>query len=219
MIWTENPPVVVLLAKQFNPSVLSQLWLANNGILDSSGSFKSGSIFTENLVQVITDEFVLAVLMEQLQFIPNVEVGRQKGLIEEKLGTLISKLPHVPYRAVGLNFNWHLTPDEGGITRVTREFFAGREDGIFAGFGDPNARFGAYLSKDFGPFRMKVDVKPISLELPGGEKEDRVQFGFNFHSDLPIGQDAAKEAVTRISQWDVVREEAVKTIKAAGYGN
>ncbi|WP_088256547.1 hypothetical protein [Fimbriiglobus ruber] len=214
----ENPPVVVLLARQFNPSVLSQVWLAKNGILDADGTVRANSIFAENFVQVITDEFVLAVLPEQLQFIPNVLPERQQKLIEDKLGTLVGKLPHVPYRSVGLNFNWHLAVNDEEVPSVTRNLFAGKQDGIFERFSDPNARFGTYLSKDFGPFRMKVDIKPVSIELPGGEKVDRIQFGFNFHSDFLQDQEAAKEAARRFSEWDIVRNEAVQTLTAAGLG-
>ncbi len=216
MTWTENPPVVVLLARQFNPSVLSQMWLSRNGILDYEGTVKANSIFTENLVQIVTDEFVLAVLPEQLQFIPTVEPSLQQKLIEDKLGVLIGKLPHIPYLAIGLNFNWHLVPEPGGMPAVTRDLFAVKESGFFERFHGPNARFGAYLSKDFGSFRMKVDIKPISVVLENGGKEDRIQFGFTFHFDLPPGQESAKETMARLSEWDAVREETTLTLKAAG---
>lgn len=218
MIWTENPPVVVLLARLFNPSVLSQMWLSRNGILDAEGTVKSNSIFAENLVQIVTDEFVLAVLPDQLQFIPNVAPDAQQMLVQAKLGAIINKLPHVPYRAVGLNFNWHMIPDDGDVPTVTRQLFAGRSDGVFERFSDPNARFGTYLSKDFGPFRMKVDIKPVNVETMDGDKEDRIQFGFNFHAALPQDQDAAKAALDRLSHWNAVRDEATLTIQAAGFG-
>ncbi|HEX4610531.1 MAG TPA: hypothetical protein VH092_20245 [Urbifossiella sp.] len=216
MTWEETPPVVVLIARQFNPSVLTQMWLVDNGILDKMGSYKPESIFTANLVQVITDEFVLVVTPDQLQFLLNVPPEEQQQLIKDKLGTLVKSLPHVPYRAVGLNFHWHLTPDEGQVPAYTRELFCGKGGGIHARFTDPNARFGAYMSKDFGSFRLKLDMKPINVETEG-QKEDRVQFGFNFHSDLPQGKEAAEAMIERFGHWNEVRKEAMETMRVAGF--
>jgi len=217
MTWSENPPVVVLLARQFNPSVLSQVWLSRNGILDAEGTVKANSIFAENLVQAVTDDFVLAVLPDQLQFVPTVEPASQQKLIEDKLGALVNKLPHIPYRAVGLNFNWHLIVDQEDVPAFTRKLFAGRDDGLYERFRDSNARFGAYFSKDFAAFRMKVDIKPTSVDVDG-EQEDRIQFGFNFHSAFQQESDAVAEVLNRFGQWNSVREETMQTLKAAGFG-
>jgi hypothetical protein len=151
-----------------------------------------------------------------MQFILLAPPERQLPLILEKVGKLIEKLPEVPYRAVVLNFNWHNTPEVNHMTEQMRQLFAGRTDGIFSRFTEPNARFGAYLSKDFGKFRMKLDVKPIQVEVDG-RREDRIQFGFNFHHDLPTETVAHASLIELIGQWKSVRTEAVETIKAAGF--
>lgn len=216
MKWEEAPPVVVVLARQFNPSVLTQMWLAGQGILGEDGAYKPESIFTANLVQVITDEFALVVTPDQVQFMLNVAPDEQQDLIAKKIGTLVKNLPHVPYWAVGLNFHWHLTPDKEQIPAITRELFCGKSEGIYARFNEPNAKFGAYLSKNFGSFRMKLDVKPILLEVES-LKEERVHFGFNFHADLPRGAGAADAVIERLGHWNEVRDEAVETMRAAGY--
>lgn len=216
MTWNENPPVVVILARQFNPSVITQLWLSRQGILDENGTYKPESILTTNLVQITTDEFVLVVTPDQLQFVPVVPVERQEAIIRDKVGKLVRSLPHIPYRAVGLNFNWHLTPPDGTVSEVTRELFARCQDGIYTHFRDKNSRFGAYLSKDYGHFRLKLDVKPINLETEG-QKEDRVQFTFNFHYDISACENAETDVCNRLDQWNDVREEALRTIRSAGY--
>src|SRR5262249_55230541 len=60
---------VVIVARNFNPSVTSQLWLARNGVVEE-GDFLPGCIFTDLLVQVRTRRFSLLFTPEQLQFVP-----------------------------------------------------------------------------------------------------------------------------------------------------
>ena len=214
MTWSENPPVVVVLAKQFNPSVFSQVWLTKNGILDAEGAVRPNSVFTEHLVQAVTDDFVFAVMAGQMQLIPNIEPSLQQRLITDKLGTIIERLPHVPYYAVGLNFNWILDPDGKNVPTLSRALFASRNDGIYSRFSEPNARFGAYLSKDFGLFRMKLDIKPHNVELPSGEPSERIVFSFNFHADIPKDTDSVEALRKMLSLWDAAREEVALTIEA-----
>lgn len=216
MNWIENPPVVVVLARHFNPSILNPVWLAKHGILNENGDYKPDSVFVGPLMQAVTDEFVLVMTNEQMQFILLARPEQHATLIDEKVGKLIRKLPEVPYRAMGLNFNWQKTSEPNRAAEETRQLFAGRTDGIFSRFTEPDARFGAYLSKDFGPFRMKLDVKPVVVEVDE-QKEDRIQFGFNFHHDLPPDCEAATALLDLLGRWNEVRTEAVETIKSAGF--
>lgn len=216
MRWIETPPIVVVTASQFNPSILNPVWLAKNGILNENGEYKPESVFAGPLTQVVTDEYVLVMVAEQLHFIVLTPHDKQQAQIEDKLGKLIKKLPEIPYRAAGLNFNWHMIPEANRVAAETRQLFAGRSDGIFARFAEPDARFGAYLSKDFFSFRMKVDVKPVLVDVDG-RMEDRVQFGFNFHQDLAANSDAPAAVLALLGQWDAVRTEATETIKSAGF--
>src|SRR5262249_33885000 len=113
---------VVVVAQHFNPSVASQIWLVRQGLV-AEGDFESGCIFTDGLVQVCTRRFVLLVTPEQLQLVPKVPDAEQEDLIAEIVGTLVRTLPHTPFRAVGLNFNWHLVPEDGDVRAVTRRLF------------------------------------------------------------------------------------------------
>ena len=101
MTWAENPPAAVLVAKQFNPSVVNQIWLTQQGILSPEGKVEEGSLFSDMIVQVLTPDFVILVLPEQLQFIIKASPDRQQALVEEKLGKMVRELPHIPYRRSG----------------------------------------------------------------------------------------------------------------------
>ncbi len=199
MLWTQAGSVVVIVAQQFNPTVLSQLWLVRNGVLGEE-DIQKGSIFTDMVVQVRSPQFNLFMINEQLQFVPIAAVEQQQQILIEKLGPIVHKLPHTPYRALGLNFVWHLTPDDGDMPRLTRELFAMPDRPLFKKFITSDARFGAYLSKDFEGFRLKLDIKPVNLAAPTDAAEGHLQFAFNFHCD--IGDEGASKITERLARWD-----------------
>ena len=114
---------VVIGAQQFNPSVVSQLWLVRHGLL-ADGDFLPGCFFTDVFVQVRSPRFHLLVVPEQLQFVPTVPPAEEQALIVEKIGTIVKFLPHTPFKALGLNFAWHLVPRDANFVAFTRTLFA-----------------------------------------------------------------------------------------------
>jgi len=171
---------VVLVARQFNPSVFSQLWLVRNGIVGEE-DFGTGCIFSEEVAKIASRQFDLLVLPPQLQFIPKVVADEQGVLVKTVLGEkIVQALQATPYVAVGLNFTWHICPEGQDIGVYSRSLFCMPEKSPFREFDSADARFGTYLSKNVIDCRMKLDVKPITL--PTGEV---LQFAFNFHADVP----------------------------------
>ena len=132
MSWTQAGAAAVVVAQQFNPSVVTQIWLLNNHIL-AGDDFLDGSIYTDFVVQVRSRPFHMLVLQDQLQFVPAVEVpvAEQEELIVAKLGAIIQLLPHTPYRALGLNFSWHLTPARDDIGAFSRRLFGLAPAGVY----------------------------------------------------------------------------------------
>src|SRR5258707_9842242 len=94
---------VVVTANQFNPTIVTQLWLVQNGILTAD---EGPGIYVPGFVQVKAREFELLVLLDRLQFVPTSEPGKRAELVAEKVGTIVRTLPHTPYVAAGLNFVW-----------------------------------------------------------------------------------------------------------------
>jgi hypothetical protein len=205
MPWQKVGSVVVIVAHQLNPSIISQLWLSRNGFVGDE-DFLPGCIYSDVLVQVRSKPFHLLVLPEQLQFVPNVPEAQQQQLVQEKLGGIVRALPHTPYRAIGLNVTWHLTPRDGDMSRLTRELFYRLESPLFGHFDVPGAHFGSYLSKDIHGFRLKLDVKPLLVTLIDERQESRVQFAFNFHADL--GEDGATQIQQLLTRWNDINHEA-----------
>jgi len=205
MPWTSTGSVAVVVAQQFNPSAVTQLWLMNRGVVRAEEFVEGGDLFTGMIVQVRTTRFQLLLLQEQLQFVPLVPPEEQQAVLKERLGTLIDGLSYTPYKALGLNFTWQLAPAHRDVKRLTRELFRVPDSPLHREFGDDGVWYGGYLSKDFAGFRLKLDIKPVTLPSPTGEH--RLQFAFNFHCDLE-GAESGRRIHERLSQWDQVRAES-----------
>lgn len=204
----------VIVAQQFNPSVMSQLWLVRNGLLNDD-DFLPGCVFTDMLVQVRSREFQLVVVPPQCQFSPSVEVEREQEVIVAKVGSIVRTLPHTPYRGIGLNFVWHLVPDDGDVRSTSRALFF-REDGPFhQDFTDENSRFGAYMSKDALGVRMKIDAKPIIVNQHQKDERELIQFACNFHTDIAPDDDGVAKIEQVLGRWNEAREESSRIVHAA----
>jgi hypothetical protein len=209
---------VVVVAQNFNPSVTSQLWLVRNGVVEE-GDFLPGCIFTDLLVQVRTRRFSLLFTPEQFQFVPASGEENPHVLVQDVIGRIVRTLPHTPYRALGLNFTWHLTLEEGDIAALSRRLFFAAGRPLFRDFDAPDASFGAFLSRDLLGFRLKLDVKPVTVTPPtAAVAEQRLQFLYNFHADLPEGEEAVERIEQHLQRWGEAAEMARRSVTSLGEG-
>lgn len=207
---------VVLVAHRFNPSITTPLWLVRNEVL-SEGDFLPGCVYTDLLVQVMARSFHLLLTPEQLQFVPQVPEAEQEALILDKVGRIVRTLPHTPFRALGLNFDWNVTPADGDTGGLARRLFFKSGAPLFSDFDVPDARFGSYLSKDTLGFRLKLDVKPVTVE-GGTERKERLQFRFNYHADLRGSKEVVQTIDERLRKWREARAASQRIIEALDKG-
>jgi hypothetical protein len=207
---------VVVVAQNFNPSVANQLWLVRNGVVPE-GDFLPGCIFTDLLVQVRARRFSLLFTLEQFQFVPAPGEENPHALMQETIGRIVQTLPHTPYRALGLNFTWHLTQEGGNVAALSRRLFFAAGKPLFREFDVPDATFGAYLSRDLLGFRLKLDVKPVSVP-PSTAAAQRLQLLYNFHADLPEGEDAVARLQQHLRRWGEAAETARSSVASLGEG-
>jgi hypothetical protein len=184
---------VVITASQFNPSVISQLWLVKNGVVGET-DFQDGCVFSPMLVQVQASAFALLVIPDQLQFAPREPSDLEQDLVVEKVGRITTTLPHTPFAAIGLNFVCHATPQKTQFGTLTRNLFFREDNPLFEEFATDDARFGGYMSKNVFECRLKLDIKPLTAK-PKGESTEVLQFAFNFHRDL-----SPEHAIAEIDQ-------------------
>jgi len=205
----------VIVAQQFNPSVITQLWLVRNGLLDED-DFRPSCVFTDMVVKVNSREFDLMVVPQQCQFSPRVDRHREQELVADKVGTIARSLPHTPYRAVGLNFTWHLIPEGSDVPTISRGLFFIEDGPLHREFADQNAHFGAYMSKGALGGRLKLDVKPITVNREGENEEvERIQFAFNFHRDVADEEDPVDCIEYMLHQWNEARDESSRIVHVA----
>jgi hypothetical protein len=208
---------VVVVAQNFNPSVTSHLWLVRNGVVPE-GDFLPGCIFTDLLVQVRARRFSLLFTPEQFQFVPSIGEENPHALMQETIGRIVETLPHTPYRALGLNFTWHLIPGGGDVAALSRRLFFVPGRPLFRDFDVPDASFGSYLSRDLLGFRLKLDVKPVTVPPSTTEPVQRLQLLYNFHADLPEGEQAVARLQEHLCQWGEAAETAHRSVASIGEG-
>lgn len=197
---------VVIVAKNFNPTIVDKHWLIVNGIMDEH-EFEEGCFFTPVVSHIISETFSLLILPERLQFSIKKELDDEQSLIVYKLGKIVKTLPHSPYSAAGLNFTLHLDVDSN-FPEFNRKFFFINDSQLYHNFDDENARFGAYLSKDFFCSRLRLDVKPVTLSDTITKKE-MLQFSFNFHSDIAIMDDKIKGILDLLDLWSEAKKYSI----------
>jgi len=201
---------VVIVAHQFNPSIMGQAWLVNNGIL-ALQDFGQGCIFTDVIVNVVSSRFGLLVLPDRAQFAPRVADAEQQSLVQEKLGAIVEALPHTPYHALGLNFTWHEQPDEADVATLCRQRFFVEKSPIHRAFDAEDARFGAYLSKDALGCRLRLDVKPLTVKRPDGQVE-LLQFNFNLNLDVVGDPNPVPRILEVLGRWNEAKAEAFRVV-------
>ena len=202
---------VVIIARQFNPSIISQYWLIKNNILTEE-EFEVGSIFSPVMVNIQSKKCDILILPDQLQFIPKTDSESEQELVTSKLGNIIKLLPHTPFVAAGLNFSWHIRRDDISISALSWNLFFREGSPLYLAFNTEDAHFGAYMSKDVIGCRLKLDVKPVTINLPEAPIE-RLQFAFNFH--LQLAEDnKVDDILCLLSKWNEARERSSAMVKS-----
>lgn len=204
---------VVIAARQFNPTITREYWLVRHGVLGPE-EVQQGSVFTDVIVQVNSPRFRLHITPAQFQFSPTVSPDEQQNLINDKVGVIVENLPHTPFTAIGLNFTWHLIPDESdSIEQLGRTLFYSDDHPLYHTLDSADARFGGYVSRNILGFRMKLDMKP-SIRVNGEQRVDFMNLAFNFHLELPEDESVAA-IVNAIQQWETVSNEAQRIANIA----
>jgi hypothetical protein len=204
---------VVVLAQSFNTTIFNPHWLVKNNLINES-DIDPTSIFAQNVTQVVTKQISLLVLPDQLQFTSGAENGNFVEDINNTLVPIISKLQEIPYKAVGLNFNWFIKDENKSIQELSKELFFNEKSKLFQLFDDGNPKFGTYLSKEFKSTRLKLDIKPVTANLH--ENSNPIEYiacNFNFHLDLHNPDTATVDLINLLKEWTVFHNESKKIIE------
>lgn len=212
----ETEPAAVVVAQQFNPTVVSQKWLEEIELL-RPGEIKGDFAFTSAFTQFATDQFRFLLIPDRVSIGLLVPPDQQQALLLERLAKLVQYVPHTPYTGLGLNFTFQVDPDDGDTARYTRGLFFDPGRPLCKAFDAPDARFGGYFSRSALGGRVKLNVKPAMAKLEKGAERHFVVLEVNLHYDIEIEKGAADRIVKYLENWDAARslaEELVETITA-----
>lgn len=171
---------LVATADAFNPSIFTQLWLVEEVGLDKS-AFLPPSVTATELAHHRLRDMELLVVPPRLQvtFSPEDDDVARKAL--DLLRKSAKALPHTPFRALGMNFDYALHMPEGGaFDAFDRRVFSAPGTPLFERFAAPNARYGGYYSMDVEDARLKLNVRPVA-QAKEIETEEALHFNFNYH--------------------------------------
>jgi len=173
---------IVLTAQSFNPSIFTETWLDKNGIVAAS-RLEGIRVFSPEVAQFQTKECQILVIPPKMQIRFQVHgVEGDFGLQRNIAIRTIELLPHTPYQALGLNFDFFVScPDEENFNAYDRALLGTGDYQLLQEFSSADAKFGRYFSKDHGAARLKLDIKPVK---GGPQNKDLLQFSFNFHHDV-----------------------------------
>ena len=204
---------IVIVAQSFNPSIFTEDWLARNGII-SLDKLEGVRIFSPQIAQFQTAEVQIAVTPPTMQITlntqnPKVDIHMHQH-IAIKTATL---LPHTPFQAVGLNFEYFVAPPpELDFRRYNNKLHGTGDYKLFDEFKSNDAKFGRYFSKDYGDARLKLNIFPVQATK---EKKDLLRFSFNFHHDLEKidFQNRAKKIIQLIGTWESLYKYSNKLVE------
>lgn len=173
---------IVVLARKFNPSIVSNEWLAAKGIItEPVGQF----VHTEVLSLVEAESLSLVLDEGRLQMALKAPSSTNLGLLAGSVKQFISQLPETPYRAVGLNFAF--TVDEASLAR--NPLLSPAPERMQALFGE-TYQLGARVTFPFNGFTAKLELPPAGLT------DKLAQASFNFHASVN-GMEAALERLDK----------------------
>lgn len=170
---------LILTAENFNVSIFRESWFLENEIFNKEDIDSSKTFFTPSMIQV--EGGGIRIVINPLQMILSL-TKEEEGFEKFNLLYLITKnLPHIPYQASGMNFDF-LIEDLGGKksnvsilndhSPIHNEFINNSE----------NPRFGIYASKDYLNSRLKLDIKPVMASINNQEEsKEYLHLKFNFN--------------------------------------
>jgi len=211
----------VVVAHDVNLSIFRLPWLRDQKIL-SEEEVAGDVVITPPVVRIPARSFELLILPDRVQVRPSGDPGKAQSDILRVLGGIVTTLPHTPFTAIGLNFDYLMTPEEH------TEFQSWNKDNFAAPFSldlidsaQEKARFGAYYSFDTLGMRLKADLKPTErTEQPEGgvlksSAGPEAMLGkFNFHRDLKE-HPGVGEILQVLGRWNDAASLALKMAEAA----
>lgn len=186
---------IVVLARNYNPSIVSKEWLYGKSIIkEAVTSFIHTpplSVVETEQISFILDENRLQVSLKNIT-IENIEILPKVAI------DFVSYLPETPFVAVGFNYKYHIPKGNSLLNTL----FQPDDVKLTALFGE-NCEVGQIVSFAFQEFVVRMSAPPAKDEAT------RITVELNFHSDCH-GVDEIKE---RLESHRVTMEKAEEILR------
>jgi hypothetical protein len=186
---------IVVLASNYNPSIVSKEWLLNKGIfVENIDNFMHTPVFSmvENeKYSLISDEQRLQIVIKKVTEENIIAAG-------EVVKRFVDVLPETPYKALGFNYQYNLRESSCNLAAILTP----KTTKIKTIFTD-NYQIGAIITFQFEKFLTTCTISP-SLK-----KEQPNKLAFNYHSNVSN----AKEIKERISSLNIALKKSETIIQ------
>lgn len=206
---------VVIAAHDVNVSIFRPAWLRNNILTEAELS--GDVVFMPGVVRIPAERFELLILPDRIQMRSLLGDAQAQGDLLRVLGGIANILPHTPFTAVGLNYEFDITSS----SQVCFGEWNGTEFGsIFARKladqeGTESARFGSYVSFELESAKVRIEIKPTQSEEAD---QERMQAKFNFHHEL-TSSTASQDIRRAIERWEELRNLSLCLARSACNGD
>lgn len=170
----------IVLVGAFQPSKFDKYYFLKYNIFDEN-EISEESIFTTDFTLVVARGYNLSIATNQI-VLTETELRNDETMVS--LMDKIVSTSNFTASGFGFNLHWFLFSGEK-TSEIARKHFYNEKSEINNFFKGDDISYGAYLSKNFGNSRLKLDIKPSTVIKINSDIEQRIiSFAFNFHTDL-----------------------------------
>jgi hypothetical protein len=202
----------VIVARQFNPTVVSDRWLFRHDIVRDE-EMSDGSFFTPPAARIATTLFDLLALNDRLQLTPKPD---HRDVAIERVVAIVSLLRHTPYAAVGVNLHWLVEMSPDAVADYSRRTFFVADTPFGNAVQGEAALFGGLVFMSALGGRVRVDVRPTSALDDIEITETGLLARVNYHFEVPEDIEPSEFVIDSLRRWGDMEAHSRQIVDSLG---
>ena len=189
---------IVIIASAHNPSIIAPEWLKDKSLIVEEPSH---FIHTPDLSIFESESFSVVVDHQRLQIVVKKQDTKSLESLANIASNYVKLLPHIPYKALGLNFTWTIEVDDGEeLPKI--EININKSD-LMSVFEGHEVDCGGIIYARKEPYMLK-----LVIELQGG---NTLVHNFNYNHEL---EDMSVEDIVKlINDFLAIKEDSSSIVK------
>lgn len=194
---------VVLVATSNNPSIVNPDFLTDNDIVDERRQLREDPVTTPVFAQLVyEDGLIVRADPERVMFVQSASGTSLSGIVCPRMAEGYARaVPHVPYRAVGINPKLHVCLSAANPAKVANAL---GDQGSWLSYKDSEPEIQLKAIYPFGSRKIIVDVLGATRRRPNGQPLPGLLFQGNVHRDLEqtSSQKRIEALISIVSNWE-----------------